>query len=97
MDTPEQPTTWPPAPTVAPPEAEQSKPFKLRLPVPEWGRNWYNSTISFLTAWYIIRGFCEIDQLPCPHWCSFPVACAAGFITGGLMTAWKYRPRRKKE
>lgn len=62
MDPSEQPTIWPPAPTVAPPEAEQPKPFKLRLPVPEWGRNWYNSTISFLTAWYIMRGFCEIDN-----------------------------------
>ena len=36
MDTPEQPTVWPPAPTAAPPEAEQAEPFKIKLSVPTW-------------------------------------------------------------
>jgi hypothetical protein len=34
MDTPEQPTIWPPAPTIAPPKREKSPRFALFLP--EW-------------------------------------------------------------
>ena len=96
MDTSEQPTVWPPPPTVAPPEAEKAKPFKLKLPLPDWGRYWYKSSLWFFSAWYIIRGFCEVDHLQTPRWCSFPAALAAWFVVGGLMTAWKFRPKNKR-
>ncbi len=97
MDTPEQPTVWPPAPTLPPPQTEGPKPFKLRLSVPEWVSYWWRSGLPFFVALYIIRGFCEVDQLRCPRWCSVPYALAAWFVTGGLMTAWKYRLKKNKE
>jgi len=52
MDTPEPPTVWPPAPTVAPPEAEQTKPFKLRLPLPEWVSYWLKAGCTFYLIVY---------------------------------------------
>jgi len=97
MDTPEQPTIWPPAPTLAPPEAEKTRPFRLRLRSPEWAAYWLRYGVWFLAAWYITRGFYEVDKLPCPRWCSFPIACGAWFVVGGLLTAWKFWPRKKEE
>ena len=96
MDTPEQPTIWPPAPTIAPPEAEKTKPFKIKIPVPEWVSYWTQYGASFFVARYVIQIFCEVDHLQTPRWCSVPAALAAWFIVGGLMTAWKYGPRRKR-
>ena len=95
MDLPEQPTVWPPAPNIAPPQPEKAKRFKLM--VPEWMSYWFRYVIWFLADHLIVPAFCEIDHIPTPRWSSFPAAMAAWFVVGGLLTVWKYWPRRKRD
>lgn len=95
MDLPEQPTVWPPAPNIAPPESAKAK-SRRKLIMPEWISYWYRSGIGLVAISYIVCNFCETDHIPIPRWGSFPVAMGAWFVVGGLLTLWKYWPRRKR-
>lgn len=93
MDLPEQPTVWPPAPNIAPPEPAKAK--RRKLIMPEWVSYWFRSGIGLVAISIVVRGFCETNYIPTPRWSSFPAAMGAWFVVGGLLTLWKYWPRRK--
>ncbi len=66
MDTPEQPTTWPPAPTLAPPEIPRAKPLRVKLP--KWLRQALiqaSVTIAIFTI-----GFLHSER-HLPHWYTY--------------------------
>ncbi len=101
MDLPEQPTIWPPAPDVAPPELTEAE--RPKLIVPEWTKYWCRYVPVFAALPYVVSVFCEADHIPNPRWSSFPAAIAAGVVVSGLltfykfglMTLWEYWSRRK--
>lgn len=81
MDLPEQPAAWPPAPNIATPES------RPKLIVPEWIGYWFRSGIGLVALSIIVRSFCEDNYIP--------AAIMVWFVIGGLLTLWKYWPRRK--
>lgn len=85
MDLPERPAVWPPAPNVAPPES--AKVDRPKLIVPEWMEYWFRSGIGLVVLSIIVRSFCEDNYIP--------GAMVVWFVIGGLLTLWKYWPRRK--
>ncbi len=97
MDTPEPPAVWLPAPTIAPPEAERVKPFKLRLALPEWANYWAKAGFWLAAVLNVCSNGYKLVHPNHPTWCRFEVVIGLWFISGGIATAWKYRLKKNKE
>ena len=97
MNTPEQPAVWPPAPTLPPPEAEKAKPFKPKLALPEWADYWLICSSRCGIGVCIFGLFIHQNFHFRPHWDSVIGMLCLGIVMGGLMTAWKFRPKNNKK
>ena len=93
MDTPEQPTVWPPAPTLAPPDAPQRRllpsAVAYGLRVSAW------QTACFSAGWTIFTYVRWLGHRPL-HWEIY----GAGFVWGGIIglikTYDKFKPKPRE-
>lgn len=97
MDPSEQPTVWPPTPTLPPPEAEQPTRFNLRLPLPEWLAYVLKESVppcAILIG--VITGLKVYDHLPLPSWRWYTIVVATTLAYNSIAYWVRTRKRRNK-
>ena len=96
MDTPEQPPVWPPAPSLAPPKAEQGRPNKVRA--------WLASALKLTGEAALV--LCDIEAAitllwpvvwhKSPHYTFDLKMLVMGFVVFGLVKWRKLTLKRRQ-
>ena len=90
MDTPEQPTIWPPAPTIAPPEASHKR--LLSLPLAYGLRMAALHTACFWAFWSV-SNLVRHQHLSWEMYAEYGVGMAWGLAMGAIRASNKFKPR----